>query len=220
MRSLIVAGPGVRVGRTDSLVSSIDYAPTFLQLAGVTIPKSIQGVSFEPTLADPEITVRDVAFGERNWHVFSVHERMVRTGDWLYIWNAWPDQHNVSGESASFDLPAARELWQMAEAGKLTDAQKLLTLPQQPAEMLFQVSKDPHQFTNLAADPRHASTLQGMRGLLDTWKKETGDTVPKNPTPDRDALNESSKDKKVERGELPGAAAGATEINKPGPVQR
>lgn len=217
---LIIAGPGVRTGRTGALVSAIDYAPTILQLAGVEIPKSVQGVSFAPILADPETSVRDVAFGERNWHVFSAHERMVRAGDWLYIWNAWPDRHNVSGESAAFHFPAARELWQMAEAGKLTQAQKLLTLPKQPAEMLFQVSKDPCQLANLAADPRHASTLRDMRGLLEKWKKETGDTVPQNPTPDRDALHESSKDRKVERGELPGAAAGATGINQSGPVRR
>jgi Arylsulfatase A and related enzymes len=217
---LIIAGPGVRAGRTQSLVSSIDYAPTILQLAGVDIPETVQGVSFEPILGDPEKTVRDVAFAERNWHVFSLHERMVRTRDWLYIWNAWPDQHNVCGESAFFDFPAARELWEMADAGKLTDAQKQLTLPHQPAEMLFRISEDPDQLVNVASDPRWSSILGEMRSLLNIWKQETRDSVPENPTPSRDALHGGARTSgTLERSELPGSAAGATGINQPGPVR-
>jgi arylsulfatase len=162
--------------------------------------------------------VRDVAFAERNWHVYQLHERAVRHGDWLYIWNAWPDRHNVCGESSSFDLfPAARELWEAAEQGQLTDAQKLLTLPQQPQEMLFNVKRDPYQFTNLAGSPEQAKVLGQMRGLLAEWKGQTGDCVQQNPTPSRQPLHEESKSKVV-YGEFPGAANNATKINRPGPI--
>lgn len=215
---LIVIGPSVKSGRTDSLVSSIDYAPTILELASVNKPQTVQGVSFKSILTDPKATTRDVAFAERNWHVFALHERMVRTGDWLYIWNAWPDRHNVCGESSCYLFPAAKELWQAAEGGKLTDAQKRLTLPTQPAELLFNVKADPYQFTSLVDDPKHADVLRQMRQLLDTWKTQTGDSVQKNPTPDRQPLHMRSN-ARIERGDFPGADKNAVHINHPGPIK-
>jgi len=215
---LIIAGPGVKTGRTGSLVSSIDFSATFLDLAGLPKPETVQGVSFSSVLRDPAARVRDVAFAERNWHVFQLHERMVRTGDWLYIWNAWPDRHNVSAESADFKFPAAKELWEMAEQGKLTPGQALLTQKPQPAEMLFNVKEDPHQFENLAAQSEHAGTLKRLRALLEQWKTETGDTVPANPTADRQPLHENSN-RNVTRGDFPGAARNAPANNQPGPVK-
>lgn len=215
---LIVLGPGVKSGRTPSLVSSIDFSATFLDLAGLPKPASVQGVSFAPVLRDPAATTRDVVFAERNWHVYQAHERTVRTGDWLYIWNAWPENHNVSGESSVPTFPAAKELWEMAEAGKLTPAQALLTKVPQPAEMLFNVKDDPYQFSNLAGHPQSQGTLERMRGLLDQWKEQTGDSVPTNPTPSRQPLHEHVS-KGPPRGEFPGASHGATGINAPGPVR-
>jgi len=208
----------VRTGRSSSLVSSIDYAPTILELAGLRALETVQGVSFVPLLHDPATQVRDVLFAERNWHVFSLHERMVRTGDWLYIWNAWPNQYDVCGESSVFTFPAAKELWGMANQGKLTDAQKQLTLSNQPPEMLFNLAKDPFQFTNLATNGNQVATLQQMRNLLDQWKSQTGDSVPAHPTASRDTLHEEGK-QTIKRGDFPGAANHATEINHPGPVR-
>jgi arylsulfatase len=216
---LVISGPGVKQGRSDSMVSSIDYAATILSLAGVEKPASVQGVSFVPVLRDPKARVRDVIFSERNWHVFQLHERSVRMDDWLYIWNAWPNHHNVSVESAGFDVPAAKELWDAAAAGKLNDAQRLLTLPKQPAEMLFHVGNDPHQFHNLVDNPEHKPTLEQMQEQLDTWKTTTGDSVQDKPTPDRQPIHHVGKKPPVSRGEMPGELHQATQINHPGPVR-
>lgn len=217
---LIIAGPNVTAGRTNSLVSSIDYAPTILALAGVPIPPTIQGVSFEPILRDPETTVREVAISERNWHVYQLHERSVRFGDWLYIWNAWPERHNVSGETAWLDkFPAAKDLWAAAEEGKLTPAQALLTKVPQPAEMLFNLKDDPHQFTNLADSDANQPQLDQARTLFKRWKEETGDSIPADPTQDRGGLHDDGKKNPTwKHREFPGASRNATEINQPGPV--
>ncbi len=216
---LLIAGPGVEQGRTSSLVSSVDYAATFLELAGIEKPATVQGISFVPVLKNPKATVREVAFAERNWHVYQVHQRAVRFGDWLYSWNAWPERHNVSGESAwTGKFAAVGELWAAAEQGKLTPAQALLTQKPQPVEMLFHVKNDPHQFTNLADAPNHAEVLKQARALLAQWKKDTGDSVPANPTPDRGGLHEAGG-RDMKRGEFPGAANNAASIHHPGPVK-
>ena len=48
---LLVRGPGIRAGSTpDQFVANIDLAPTFLDLAGLPIPDSMQGRSLAPIL--------------------------------------------------------------------------------------------------------------------------------------------------------------------------
>ena len=52
---LIVRGPDVPAGRTDSrLVANIDLAPTFAEWAGAETPSSVDGRSLVPVLSDPE----------------------------------------------------------------------------------------------------------------------------------------------------------------------
>lgn len=105
-----------------------------------------------------------------------------------------------------------------AANGAATEAQALLTLKDQPAEMLFNVEKDPYQFNNLTTNPEYAAVLKQARGMLDKWREQTGDSVPENPTKDRWTLHKSSKGKVV-RGDLPGAKHHADQINHPGPVK-
>lgn len=215
---LIVVGPGVESGqRTASLASTIDLAPTFLELSGLPVPETVQGVSLVPVLRDPAATVRDFAFAERNWHVYRAHERAVRSGRWLYIRNAWPEKPNLSGESTDGDrmFPAASELWERARAGKLTPAQALLTQVPQPSEMLFDVEADPHQLVDLAGYPENEGRLERLRGLLDRWTEETGDSVPENPTPTRPL----GVKKTPPRGDVPGEKRRAAEIRASGPVK-
>lgn len=47
---LLMRFPGGKKGNIEQLVQNIDYAPTFLELAGVEIPEDIQGESFLPLL--------------------------------------------------------------------------------------------------------------------------------------------------------------------------
>lgn len=213
----IVSAPGrVKPGVTRSLISSIDISATVLALAGVEKPETVQGVSFVPILEDPAAVTRDYVFSEHNWHVFQAHERMVRHGDWIYIRNAYPHLQNLCMEGDA-SYPAGAELWKMEAAGKLDPAtQRDIFLVPRPADELYRISKDPHQLTNLAARPEHAPVLEQLRALLDRWADETGDTVPEDPTNNRqDAAGNKNPDHK--RGTMPGAERNATRINHPGP---
>jgi N-sulfoglucosamine sulfohydrolase len=209
------AQPGV----TASLVSAIDIAATVLDLAGLEKDERIQGVSFAPLLSDHRAVTRGVAFAEHNWHVYRNHERMVRTGEWLYIRNNLPNQQNLCVEA--YMGGAGKELWAAHAAGTLSDAQKGIFLNPSPAEELYHVGRDPDQLRNLAAVPENEPVLQRMRLLLRQWTEETGDTLPANPTPDRDAPpGQPPKNKQAfRRGEMPGEATGAVRINHPGPVR-
>ena len=147
---------------TDSLVSSIDIAATILDLTETPRSESIQGVSMRPIFRDPKAAVRDVVFAEHNWHVHKNHERMVRTKDFLYIKNNFPNQQILCSEAYKFE--AGEELWKAQAAGRTTPAQQLLFANPSPAEELYQVSEDPDQLHNLACDGKIRASLDPNAG--------------------------------------------------------
>ncbi len=53
----IVKGKGIRQGRTDALLSSMDHMPTLLDLAGLPIPDTVQGKSFYSLIAEEAAAV-------------------------------------------------------------------------------------------------------------------------------------------------------------------
>jgi arylsulfatase len=212
---------------SQSLISVIDLSATCLELAGVEKPDCIQGQSFMPILKDPKATVRQMVFAEHNWHVYKNHERMVRFGDFLYIKNNYPNQPNLCVEA--YRCPAGSELWNAQAKGETTPKQQQIFANPCPEEELYQVSKDPDQFDNLAGDPAYAAALEQARSLLKAWTKQTGDSIPANPTPNRQAPPRIENGKRVSPGkvtgatnphaEMPGAAKNAMKINHPGPIR-
>jgi N-sulfoglucosamine sulfohydrolase len=209
----------VAPGVTDSLVSSIDVSATMLDVAGLAVPERIQGISFAPIFEDPGAVTREVVFSEHNWHVYRNHERLVRMGDWLYIRNNFPDQQNLCVEA--YKGGAGEELWEGEAAGTLTDAQGNVFWNPCPEEELYHVGRDADQLNNVVGNPEFGPVMEEMRGLLAEWTEETGDTVPENPTPHRDAPpGQPEKSKKgFKNREMPGEAAGAVKINAKGPVR-
>ncbi len=212
---LIIWKPGsIKPARTNALVSAIDFAPTFLDIAGVKPSATMQGVSLLPILKNPKATVRDFAFSERNWHVYSAHERAVRYGEWLYIHNAFPHLAALSVESDSTKYPAAKEYWKHQREGTLLPQQMDVQLVPRPSVELYRTDKDLDQLTNLAGQAEVKETQEKLEKILAQWTEETGDTVPKNPTPTR-----TKEDAQAGvRGEIPGATKQADRINHSGPI--
>lgn len=200
-----------------ALVSSIDLAPTLLELAGLPRPETFQGVSLTPLFRDPGATVRDYVFAEQNWHNFPAHVRMVRQGRYVYLRNAWPDLP-LPGASDTFYNPSADALRRLAAEGRLNALQRDVFLAPRPAEELYDVGLDPAQAHNLALAAEPPPELAQLRAVLDRWTRETGDTVPTDPTPANIVLATGER-LPLRRGEPPGAAAGAARINAPGPVR-
>jgi hypothetical protein len=64
---LLVVGPGVRPGERAEVVSTIDLAPTFEDLAGVPSPAYRSGHSLVPTFDDPTLRGNNYAFVEHTW---------------------------------------------------------------------------------------------------------------------------------------------------------
>ncbi|MCC6509649.1 MAG: sulfatase [Pirellulaceae bacterium] len=214
----------VRQGSTcPSLVSVIDIAPTFLELAGQkSLPASFQGVSLAPILRDPQAKTRRHAFSEHNWHDYEAHGRSVRSDGWLYIRNAraalaW------QGPADSVRSPSHGSLKALRDANKLTPHQADVFLSPRPTEELYFTANDPDQLRNLANDSTQAETKARLAALLDQWIEQTGDAVPEKLTADsfdREsgvALGARRANVRTARGEYPGQPRDAAHINAPGP---
>lgn len=212
---------------TQSFVSTIDLSATCLELAGVGIPECVQGRSFVPVLKDPKASVRDVVFAEQNWHVYHNQSRLVRWGDFAYIRNYFPNQMNLCSES-DITYPAGKELWEAQAEGRGHKNYWQTFVNPCPKEELYDLSRDPDQLTNLAEQAAMADALKQGREMLAEWTRQTGDTVPDNPTPNRHGPPRivDGKVLRWEKGiggnphaEFPGAARKATSINHPGPLK-
>ena len=58
---LIISVPGMKPGRTDSLVELVDLYPTLADVLGLAIPKEVQGESLVPVLNDHRAELRNAA---------------------------------------------------------------------------------------------------------------------------------------------------------------
>jgi N-sulfoglucosamine sulfohydrolase len=213
------AGMAQRGAESSGLVSVIDIAPTFLELAGAKAPPTFQGVSFAPIFRDPQAVPRRYAFSEHNWHDYEAHGRAVRSEGWLYIRNARP-AFAWQGPADSVRSPSHESLKALRDAQKLTRAQADVFLAPRAAEELFLTAKDPDQIHNLAADPAYAETKARLAALLDQWITETGDAAPENLTPDsfdRETGKPIGGKRPTSRGDYPGLPKNAASINQPGP---
>jgi N-sulfoglucosamine sulfohydrolase len=174
----------IKKGVTDALVSSIDIAPTFCELAGVPLSKTFQGFSFVPILNNYSAETRDYIAGEHNWHDYQAHERAIRTKKYLYIRNAFPEL-NASPPADAVGSLTYQEMINMYKEGKLNENQQDCFITPRPAEELYDVKNDPYQLNNLASNSNYEDELNAMRKMLDNWIIEFGDKIPENPTPDK-----------------------------------
>ena len=183
----IITWPGVVKANTEtmSLVSSIDFAPTLLQLAGVPIPNSFQGKSFVPIMKDPQASTREYIFAEHNWHDFKAFERSVRNERFTYIRNYLPELPNTPPADA-VRSPTHRVLQQYHSEGKLEPWQTDPFDTPGPSEYLFDNVLDPYSLTNLIDSPAYQPVLEKLRTELKSWQADTKDDFqPEQLIPDK-----------------------------------
>lgn len=208
---------GLYPSEREQLISSIDIAPTILELAGLEVPETVQGVSFDPVLSRFE-KIRDYVFAERNWHVYEAHERMVRYGHWVYIRNRRP-QFNAGHAGEIPKLGVFQAMKAMQESGQLLAPQNDLFIEPRPEEELYYILRDPDQTVNLVEGRKVKKILKELRGVLDQWESETADSAPADLSPDRwyrDRSEDLPGD--FERGTMPGSDKNATSVNAKGPI--
>jgi uncharacterized sulfatase len=168
-----VQGQGQPSSVDSQLVSSVDFGPTVLNLAGVAIPDYIQGRAFLGTgLTAP----RRYIFGARD-RMDERYDiiRAVRDQRFRYIRNFEPLKPYYQYMNTPEKGATMGEIRKAEKAGSLTPTGSLFSGPRKPVEELYDVANDPHEIHNLADDPDYASRLREMRAALAQWQNEIGD---------------------------------------------
>lgn len=157
----------------DRLISSIDFGPTVLSLAGITKPAHMQGIPF---LGAQTGTPRDVVFGARD-RVDESYDmiRSVRTHNYLYIRNFYPNEPFPIWIPYLSNMPIFKEMLRLDAEGKLEGPQKSWMAYSRSPEELYDVKADPFQVKNLINDPGLATVLEDLRKRHQQWTLETGD---------------------------------------------
>jgi N-sulfoglucosamine sulfohydrolase len=176
---LIFSWPSVIVGGSTyprGLVSTVDLAPTLIELAGSTPPAAMQGRSFRPLLDHPDgYAGRTYVFSERNWHDCDEHQRAVRSTRFKLIRT---DAYTALPLCITADIgasPSFQALRSRAKAGRLTPAQRRLFEAPRARLELYDLRRDPWELRNVADDRRYTKEVRELAAVLQRWMEESDD---------------------------------------------
>jgi len=172
--------PGVR---TD-LVHHTDFAPTFLEAAGIAPPQGIAGRNLLSKPGSPREFVcsgleRHTMCRPENASTYPV--RSLRTERYLYLRNFKPDRWPTGGEHLSSnrtthgDVDACPTKDYLVATAAKHPREFELNFGRRPAEELYDTQSDPYQMKNLAQDPAHQSIKKDLWTKLQTYLRQTGD---------------------------------------------
>jgi len=177
-------GDRIRAGQVvDTLVSQTDFAPTFLEAAGISPLPDMTGKSLLPLLTGREFVPRDHVLVGKERHAWvrpggvGYPCRAIRTSDYLYIRNFKPDrwpagdpvayaENDPPGAFADIDDgptkffmmnrstdPQVQRLWESATAKR-------------PEEELYDLKTDPDELNNVAGDSHYSGIKQQLSERL------------------------------------------------------
>lgn len=158
---------------SDQLVSSIDFGPTVLNLAGIDVPEHVQG---RPFLGVNTPEPREFVFGARD-RMDERYDiiRMVRDKRYRYLRNYEPLKSYYQYINTCEKGATMRELRRLHDAGELVAEAEYYFSPSKPVEELYDLESDPHEINNLAGDPKYAEVVERMRAAQSDWVRRTGD---------------------------------------------
>lgn len=174
----IVRWPGrVKAGtRSDAMIEYVDMLPTFLEAANATVPTVLDGRSFLPVLRGETSSHKQFAFGIHTTRgIINGSDyygiRSVRSPKFKLIRNLTPDAtfRNICIKSPTFVS------WQEKASNDPDAAEKVRRYQHRPPIELYDVTKDPFEWHNLADDPNYAEVRQRLTRELDAWMKSQGD---------------------------------------------
>ena len=183
--------PGNR--EVHDLVGQTDFAPTFLEVAGVEPWSEMTGRSLVNVLTSEKAgcvdLTRDHVFVERERHGAcregdkSYPVRGIRTKDFLYLRNLRPDLLPAGdpmfptgiGPFGDMDPGPTKDfLLAHRHDPEVEPCFKRSTSPRRPEE-LYDCETDPYQLENLAEAADFAEVKTGLRRRLDRWMEATRD---------------------------------------------
>ncbi len=176
----IVRWPAVvQPGTTENqhFISTIDFMPTVLDIAGIPVPRGVDGSSFKPLLQGKKQPNRDYVFTQ--FHETSGSKRYpmrsVQNKKYGYIFNAWANGKTpfTSETMGGLTFPAMRKAAQ-SDAGQ---AKRTGFFEYRTQEEFYDYEKDPDALNNLIHNPAYKEELNNLRKELANWMQANHDPL-------------------------------------------
>lgn len=140
-------------------IVSTDLLPTVLDIAGVKVPQSYEGVSVLPALKIKKGSVRSIVYSE---------VKQVGKGKKIKKKLKKKQKKDKQYKDTMKDISKSGMHWQMVK----TDTAKYVWTENE-TEMLYDLKKDPGEFTNIASEKSYGKLLSEMRALHKKWLNKT-----------------------------------------------
>jgi arabinogalactan endo-1,4-beta-galactosidase/arylsulfatase A-like enzyme len=205
---LITRWPGkgnMQPRRVNSLVSLVDMAPTFLEIAGIAAKPEFIGKSLAGQMqgeAKPS-DWRSHLVTEFHSHttIYCWPMRSIRDDRFKLIVNLLADKETgkyileggrVQGEGDSADLNAG------LASGKESTAQNIYSRMKQPPRLeLYDLARDPGETINLAEDSKYKPVVDNLLKSLHSWQQETNDPFMNEAYLDKVTAAQIAKQKEI-----------------------
>ena len=157
----------------DDLISGIDLGTSSLALAGIPIPKYMEGRN----IFNDSIPPRDFVISTRDRCDFTIDRiRSVRSKEFKYIRNFMTDRpYSQPTYMDADEVTFVNVMKQLHAENKLDSVQDRFFSDERPAEELYNLQEDPFELNNLATHPKYAETLTKYADILDQWISDTDD---------------------------------------------
>jgi len=171
----LVRWPGVsKAGRRQEMVSTVDIAPTIYDAAGVTPPIAMHGRSLRSVVGSGKGLWREYLAGEFHFHGASPFypRRAIRDSRYKLIHNL---RSGSAKPSTGIDGDRAFALSRMPRYEGTPARRAFDTFANPPEFELYDLSKDPVEFNNLAGKPELKRVEVRMKQALLEWRRQTDD---------------------------------------------
>jgi N-sulfoglucosamine sulfohydrolase len=177
-------GRRIKGGRTvDDFINVRDFAPTFLELAGLKPHPQMTGRSFIELLRSERSGWVDrsrsrMVIGKERHDLGRPNDwgypvRALRTPEYLYVHNYRPERWPVCNPETGYrncdDGPSKEFILSRF------DRYYRLSFGRRPEEELYRVDRDPDCATNIAADPQSAAVRKELRREMEALLREDRD---------------------------------------------
>ncbi|MFN3322907.1 MAG: sulfatase [Bryobacteraceae bacterium] len=177
-------GARVKGGRTvDDFINVRDFAPTFLEAAGLPPAPTVTGRSFFNILDSDRSGIID---GSRNEMLIGKERhdlgrpndagypvRAIRTREFLYVRNFEPDRWPAGNPETGYRNVDDSPTKTLLLSG--FDEYFRMSFGKRPAEQLFDIQRDPECLNDLARDLKYAQVKRKLRDRMDHVLREEGD---------------------------------------------
>ncbi len=176
--AMVVRWPGKvkPKSETSAMVEYVDICPTLVAAAGSKLNPDFDGKSMLPILFGQTDQLKTHVYGLQTTrgifngpHHYPI--RSVRDEQFKLIWNLDPDAkfHNLINKTTWF------QSWEKSAENHAHAKAMVKRFRSRPEFELYDISKDPFEMSNLAADPKYAAIVDKLKTNLKNWMKSQGD---------------------------------------------